>query len=221
MAFTEQQVAQMIMAASNVWEDQGLVPKGLPSPETWSDEQKRQLILRSASIANQNGKFTGFDFDAVMRGLIRDEVIVLDKKNAVVEGLPHQDLFPNIKTIEDAVEYVKKTKIPANLTSQINELLAYLQERKIHRAVATKEQQAANQEPQEILEARSLVANIRPSNFGSSSSAANGGHYAQLVKAKERLIRDIDHNVQRGAKPAAIFQYIREQIDALSNSSVR
>jgi len=219
--FTEQQVSKMIMDAANVWEQQGLVPKGLPDPGTWTDDQKRQLIFRAASIANETGKFTGFNFDAVMRGMIRDGIIKLDEKSAVAEGLPHQDLFPNIKTVEDAVDYVKHTKIPANLTNQINELLAYLQKHKIHRAVATKEQQAAKQEPAEIVEAKSLVANLRPTDFGGSSSANSGGKYAQLVAAQKRLLRDINANVARGCKPAAILKYIREQIDALASSSVR
>ena len=226
----------MVMEAANIWESHGLVPKGMPDPAQWSDDAKRQLFFRAGSIANETGKITGFNFDSIIKSLIRDDLIVLDEESAVVENLPHSDIpdLDRVRTVADVerlranpdlLKRLKNLKPGFPDYHHVNERIAFILNNQIKgpETSAAKAQGKPDSAPEaaEIIEAKTLVANLRPSDFGGSSSANNGGKYAQLVAAQKRLLRDINGNAARGVKPVAILKYIREQIDALSSSSVK
>jgi hypothetical protein len=126
--------------------------------------------------------------------------------------IPHRDLFPNVKSIEQAIRYVKTAKIPGNQLNAINELLAYLQLHDLHEYDVIAEDPEVGEAPEdgEIAEARSLVNGLKISDIGTTTSAAGGGRWSQLIALQNRLNKTIDSAKQRRA--TGVLKYVQDEI---------
>jgi hypothetical protein len=223
--FTEDQVAEMVMQAAQVWHDHNMAPAGLPDPAMWSYAAKQQLLLQGGAVVYHTDQFTGFDFEAALNKIIAKGLIVLDDKKAKVDERPHKDLFPDLNNFEDVKEYILKTKIPANETlDKLNELLAYYQTKNIRRVVAPQQEKANGgppDEPKDVQAARKIVADLKVSDFGTTTSQAKGGKYGQLIATQTRLNEVIGKGVRQGLPPAAILRFVQDEVKKLSDRGIR
>ena len=205
----------------------------------FTPEQQETFRQRMVSHVYVNGAINAFDVEKLVGEMAdENELTVLAFKDVPAKHrqLPHSDIpeLDRIRTVADVERLRSKPEWLKSLRNlrpgshdyaEVNARIKFILENELAgpETPSAKDAAAKSSTPEsaEILEARSLVANIRPSHFGGTTSSATGGRYAQLQKAQERLTRDINYNVRRGVKPADILKYVRLQIDALASSSVR
>jgi hypothetical protein len=236
MSYTAEQIWRAIWEAGTVWVQQGLAPAGMPKDYT---AEVDDLIFKLAGgYLYSTGRLTGYDFDEIIKRLIRDGKIILDPKVAQraadMAELPHEDialLAKNLRTMADVRRIMKLPK--ENLKQyahlrpgspafrEFNQRAQYIREKRIEGPESVKpvEQPKMSVVPAPVQEAHRLVAVMTVRDIGSTSSQA--GRWQTLINTQQRLRDSIDQMYAARVRPELILERTKQAISEAGNSSVR
>jgi hypothetical protein len=158
-----------------------------------------------------------------------------------IRSYPHEEIaeLKNIRTLDDvkrlesnpeALKKLKNLNPASPAYKEINERIAHIKQFDIRAFVGDRGAGRTTEAPKglagrvehdNIIEARRLVENLKPSDFAGTNSSNTGGKYTQLIRAQENLNNFIDSAQSRGFKPADVLKFVKDKINSFSDSGIR
>ena len=212
----------------NQWEQKGYNPPNLARTEHNANCMVGGIY--DFAIANKRMPTAEEVRDVIIKSRNDLEYIQLQPEPVnPADNLPHENIpeLRNIRTIIDVQNLsaadARRFLQPGAPKKEFEERVAYIRKHEIFESTKPyvgSRAQTKSSEDGRVAQARTLVNNLKISDIGGSTSAANGGKWTQLRKKQDQLNKTIDSAVQRKVAPRSILEFIQEQISTLGSRSI-
>jgi hypothetical protein len=240
MKMTQEQYAQALQQVLNEWESTGLKPANL----LLTEHNLRHIAAKIYEFASGVGRMpSAKEVSTIVKhlgdmnagGKLQYHAVALVAPQPVdpATNLPHQDIaeLRNIRTVEDISrlrpEDFQKFRNLRPASPQYKEFNERIQYIKQHNLRAPKVIEPMPLSPavaaykSKIEEAKSLVNNLKAGDIGSTTSAAHGGRFSQLIDVQKRLHRQIDALIRQRTPAENILLHVQTAIVDLGSRSIR